>query len=235
MIGTQSFSKFRQRGNCDEKIEALTNIDKFPNATVKDIRLNVPSGQSALSHQQWLDPHREWNQEDFNRQVTEVLNKNFGDDDKSKKPATLDFSVVLPSSTEKTGLVHAKDTQYFSNLMNKMMDFASSKYALVNVNFKSDNFNELYKVHRDEFNICQKDIDDLKRKIAALLGSGKDREGEISELRRKISLLETALVTLEQENRENQERVNKEIDLIDGEIREQSRVKQGLEKQTLDR
>lgn len=223
-VVTQTLSKFTKKGNCDEQILALTSIDKFPNATVKDISLNVPSSDLPLSHHQWIDPHKDWTPEDFNRQAQDALAQNFGGDTQDSKPPSLDFSSVIPTTEEHKGLVAAKDNQYFSNLMNKMMDFASSKYALVNVNFKSDAFNDLYKSHREGFVACQKDIEDLRSRINDLLEKGKDRAGDIDKLNKQLAKLAEDLDALETQHKLNIGSANQGISNIDIEIDDLNRA-----------
>lgn len=221
---TDTLNKFRGKPNCDEKILALTSIDKYPNATVKDAKLTIPSQEAPVPSQQWLTPREEWTKDEFSKQVEQVLDQNFGGERQLIRPDKLDFSSVLPSSSEATGLVNAKDNQYFSQVVNKMMDFASSKYALLNSNLRSDAFASLYRVHYEEYETCQREIEDLQSQIKGLLGSKTGQEAELDSLRSQLLALTRQLEDLDRLHGEQLRAGNDRIAAIDAEIAEYRRL-----------
>lgn len=198
--------------SCDDKLAALTSMSAYPNATVKGVHnLAVPDNNVEVSTNQWIDPDQSWTKADFDRKSQRVIEDNLNVKNLQNSPSSLDFSEVKPTQKESKSLVNAEKDDYFKHVVEKMMDFASSKYALLNSNINSDQFNEFYRSSLDELKQCSKDVDRIRNNISDMLGTSKDKTGEIEDINKQIDINDGKRRRLEDDKNKDAERINQEF------------------------
>lgn len=221
---SNGFSKLKPK-TCDEKIEAITDMASYGNASVRDVHLKFPDTRVDQPQVQRLDPHKKWTEEEFTKQCSRVVADAMGGDGDKAKPTSLDFSFALPDNAEKTGLIKARDSQYFRLLLDKMMDYASSKYLLANLDFNGDEFNQFYRDHLDNLKKCSDDVDLLKKNITDSFASNSDKEAEMVKLKDKINENLNDLEGLEKAFDERNKEFAEQIGEVDIEIEKAEQLK----------
>lgn len=221
--------------NCDEEIKALTDITRFDSNTVKSVNLNIPGeGSIATSNKVWVDPYYNWSQDEFNRHIDSILRENFNLARSGRVRDRLDFG-ELGEGRDSSKFIRIRESNFFKTLLEKLMDFASSRYALSNINFKSEEFSNQYQSHLADFRACSSRIDDLKNKISDLLGTNRNSQTEIDLLLGKIRDIELELKNKDDQINRNNRDLNAELDGIDIKIREYNKIRADRERQEGDR
>jgi chromosome segregation ATPase len=195
-------------------------MSSYPNSTVRNIHLSFPDTRVQISSQQYLDPNKIWTQADFDKQSQNVMRDTLGENPVTSKPKSLDFSNAKATPSENKGLVRAEKSDYFKHVVDKMMDFASSKYALANSNYKSDEFNQFYQESLGQLRQCSNEADKLRKQISDMLGSSKDKVAEIEGFQRQLDDNGNKIRQLQTEFDSNTGRLTREITALDDEIRD---------------
>lgn len=182
--------------------------------------MSFPDTRVQISSQQYLDPNKIWTQAEFDKQSQNVMRDTLGENPVTSKPNSLDFSNAKATPTENKGLVRAEKSDYFKHVVDKMMDFASSKYALANSNYKSDEFNQFYQESLGQLRQCSNEADKLRKQISDMLGSSKDKVAEIEAIQRQIDGNGHKIRLLQTEFDSNTARLTREITVLDDEIRD---------------
>lgn len=187
------WSKTTNKKNCDEQIKALTSFEKYSHSTVKTVHLDIPTESSISSTSKvWVEPGREWTRDEFNKRVDEIMREQFGLAKSGKLREKLDFP-SHSDSKESSKWIKIKESTFFKNLFEKMMDFVSSRYALTNVNFKSDEFNHQYQLHVKEVKDCTARVEELRRKISDLLAQEKGTGSSLDSLSTRLTNIDYEL------------------------------------------
>lgn len=212
------WSKTTNKKSCDEQIKALTSFEKYSHSTVKTVHLDIPTESSASSTSKvWVEPGREWTRDEFNKRVDEIMREQFGLAKSGKLREKLDF----PSQTESresSKWIKIKESTFFKNLFEKMMDFVSSRYALTNVNFHSEEFNQQYQLHVKEVKDCTARVEELRRKISDLLAQEKGTGSSLDSLSTRLTNIDYELQGLGKKYEPSLRDVQNQLSKIEDEI-----------------
>jgi hypothetical protein len=151
-------------GRCSDNPAAIDNVREF-DSTVKEINFNIPY-KVEVDSKQWVEgnfpsfsffkkflfllrrlsicellnlmvsclTHKEngWTKPSFDNKMNSIMSENFSFDNQGVQ----DIASLLGTSDSST-LKIIEEGEYLNSIKRKLMDYASSKYALNNAGFKS--------------------------------------------------------------------------------------------------
>lgn len=150
--------------------------------------------------------------------MNSIMSENFSFDNQGVQ----DIASLLGTSDSST-LKIIEEGEYLNSIKRKLMDYASSKYALNNAGFKSQGnfspsesnhpeFNELFAKHQDNYKTCKAKIGDLRGEIYKLLAHKQSYNTTLTQFDTELAGLNKKLKKVNFKINLNNKNLNHDLD-----------------------
>lgn len=208
----------KSKKECGNKINALTNPLEYRNSTVKPPGVEIPSFVAPIgSSPSFIELNSCSDPEEFSKAASVAKRDHVMHPDGSEGIESFDFeSLTVP--TESSKLLANPDEQYTKKTLDKLMDYSSSRLAILDVLNKSQEFNKRFVEAKKKHIDCSKEIDYLTSEIKDFLTKNQGNSKRLIDLNEKIEILRNRIKNEEDDLKKSLAGSRNQVDEIDRKI-----------------